>query len=98
MLSNLVAAIYRLNPYCNGICSRRVANFGTCVIVTPVLILIVMEYVLGVCEKNGKFKSKQGLNPYCNGICSRRGSIIQPSSGNIVLILIVMEYVLGEPA
>ena len=63
-----------LNPYCNGICSRSSRQYTLSESERDVLILIVMEYALGVPQLYVASDLITSLNPYCNGICSRRFS------------------------
>jgi len=63
-----------LNPYYNGICSRSFSLSQSFVCKINVLILIIMEYALGVNKHLELWKHfYSSLNPYYNGICSRSG-------------------------
>ncbi len=61
-----------------------------------VLILVLMEYALGVQYNITHLHYDSSLNPCFNGICSRRIPIIIDESNDKVLILVLMEYALGE--
>ena len=61
-----------LNPYCSGIWSRRNDYDYKAGHPSLVLILIVVEYGLGVNAKIMDLQICERLNPYCSGIWSRR--------------------------
>ena len=80
------------HPCSNGRCSARPKSKARELRPQGVLILVLMEDALRVCQEDSETTTPSSLNPCSNGRCSARDAINATTTRfNIVLILVLME-------